>query len=312
MPPLPQRHARLDGLAMALLTVLCLTWGLQQIAVKVAAIGISPVLQAGIRSIGAGLLLWLWSAFRGIALFERDGSLVPGLVLGIVFAAEVVVLFWGLSVTTASRAVVVLYTAPFFVAIGAHLLLPDERLRPINFVGLVCAFTGIAVAFADGLAGQGGGSLLGDLAVLSSAVGWAATTLIVKATGLIRVSPNKTLFYQLAVSGVSLPLVSWIMGEPGFTDPTPLMLACLAYQVILVAFVSYLAWFWLMIRYPAAKLAAFTFVTPLFGLIAGGILLNERITPALVAALALVAIGIQLVNRRGKPAPTKVIGAVDA
>ncbi|CAG0930580.1 MAG: putative amino-acid metabolite efflux pump [Rhodocyclaceae bacterium] len=282
---------------MALMVVLCASWGLQQVAIKVANAGISPVWQASLRSIGAALLVWGWAAAKGIRLFERDGTLRAGLLSAALFAGEFAFIYWGLGYTTASRGVVFLYTAPFMIALGAHWLLPGERLRPLQWLGLACAFAGILAAFGESLGMQAKSQLLGDGMLLLAAVLWAATTLVIKGSRLAKVSPAKTLFYQLAGSAVVLPFVSLALGEPGVIALSPLVLASVAYQTVLVAFASYLAWFWLVASYPAGRLAAFSFLTPLFGVMAGALLLGERVSTYLALALTLVVLGIWLVNR---------------
>lgn len=291
------RHTRIDGAAATLMVVLCAVWGLNQVAAKVVNAGISPLLQAGIRSAGAALLLWAWSSLRGVGLFGRDGSLAAGLAAGMLFAGEFALIYWGLEFTTASRAVVFLYTAPFFVAIGVHLFVPGEHMRRNQVIGLLTAFAGVVIAFGDGLSLPTWGQLLGDIMLLGAGVLWGATTVVVKATRLAAISPNKTLFYQLGISGLVLPFASLALGEPGIFAPTPFIVATLAFQTVIVAFITYLAWFWLVAHYPAGRLSSFSFLTPLFGLIAGGVLLGETISAALVMAMALVGAGIWLVNR---------------
>jgi drug/metabolite transporter (DMT)-like permease len=229
--------------------------------------------------------------------FERDGTVGPGLLSALLFAGEFALIYWGLEFTAASRGVVFLYTAPLMIALGAHCFLPGERLRPLQWLGLACAFAGILTAFGESLGLPTHRQLVGDGMLLLAAVLWAATTLVIKGSVLTKVSPAKTLLYQLAGSALLLPFVSMALGEPGIVAPTPLVLACVAYQTVLVAFASYLAWFWLVAHYPAARLAAFSFLTPLFGVLAGALLLEERISGALAAALGLVVLGIWLVNR---------------
>ncbi len=291
------RRTHLDSAAMALMVVLCAAWGLQQVAIKAANAGISPVWQASLRSIGATVLVWAWASHKGIRLFERDGTLGAGLLSAALFAGEFAFIYWGLDFTAASRGVVFLYTAPFMIALGAHWFLPGERLRPLQWLGLAFAFAGILVAFGESLGLPTRSQLVGDGMLFLAAVLWAATTLIIKGSVLAKVSPAKTLFYQLAGSALVLPFVSLALGEPGIVALTPLVLASVAYQTVLVAFASYLAWFWLIANYPAGRLAAFSFLTPLFGVLAGALLLSERISPALSVALALVVLGIWLVNR---------------
>jgi drug/metabolite transporter (DMT)-like permease len=294
-------HDRLDATAITLMLALCATWGLNQVAVKIANAGISPILQAGLRSLGAACLVWLWSTIRGVPLTRSDGTFAIGVAVGLMFGIEFALIYVGLEYTSASRSVVFLYTAPFVVAIGSHLYVPGERLRALQVVGLIAAFAGVGLAVADGLTLPSRHELIGDLMVLAAGIIWGATTVVVKASRLIAISPNKTLLYQLAVSGVFLVPLSLLMAEPGVFAPTAPVLGSLAFQTVLVAFVTYLAWFWLITRYPAGRLAVFSFLTPLIGMAAGALILGERITVMLAFAAALVALGIYLVNR---PAPS--------
>jgi drug/metabolite transporter (DMT)-like permease len=287
----------LDLTAMMILLVLCVSWGLQQVAIKVANRGISPLFQAGIRSVGATAFIWIWMAVRRETMMERDGTLWWGIAAGLLFSAEFILIYWGLDYTHASRAVIFLYMSPFFVALGAQLFIPGEHLRRIQVVGLCCAFVGIVVAFRESLSYPTHRMLMGDAMLAVAAVLWGATTVLIKASPLARIKPGKILLYQLAVSAVVLPLGSLAKNEPGIVLITPLIAGSLVYQTVWVAFITYLAWFWLIRHYPPSRLASFTFLTPLFGVIAGGVLLNEPITGSLLLALVLVGMGIFLVNR---------------
>jgi drug/metabolite transporter (DMT)-like permease len=284
---------------MALMVGLCVLWGFNQVAAKVANAGISPVLQAGLRSAGSVLLLMGWSRWRGIALFDADGSLKAGLVAGVMFSAEFAMIYWGLDYTPASRAVVFLYTAPFVVALALHSLVPAERLSRVQGLGLVCAFAGILLAFGDNLSLPDSRQVIGDCMLLVAAVMWGGTTVLVRTSRLASISPSKTLFYQLGVSALVLPPASLLLGETGIIgEPSALIWASLAGQIVIIAFASYLTWFWLISRYPATRLSAFSFLTPLFGMVFGAWLLGERLTWTLSGAMALVAAGIWLVNRK--------------
>ena len=281
---------------MGLLLSLCAIWGFTQVTIKVANEGMSPLLQAGLRSAGSALLLWAYALARRVPLFERDGSLGFGLTIAALFAGEFVFLYWGLVFTTAARGILVIYTSPFVVALGAHWFIPGERLHARRIAGLACAFAGLVLAFADALTLPTWRELVGDGLELLAAVLWGATTVVVKASRL-RLSPHKTLFYQLAGSAPMLLALAWLTGEVGLTRPTALVLGALAYQIVVVAFASYLAWFWLLTRYPAAPLAAFSFWTPIFGMLASWLLLGEPVTAALGVAMVFVATGIYLVSR---------------
>ena len=287
----------LDLTAITILVVLCVSWGLQQVAIKVANGGVSPLFQSAIRSVGATVLVWIWMAARRESMLERDGTLWWGIAAGLLFSGEFILIYWGLEFTHASRAVIFLYMSPFVVALGAQLFVPGEHLRVIQVLGLCCAFAGIIVAFRESLSYPTYRMLIGDAMLAGAAVFWGATTVLIKASPLARIKPSKTLLYQLAVSAVVLPLGSLAKREPGIFQMTPLIAGSLVYQTIWVAFITYLAWFWLIRHYPPSRLASFTFLTPLFGVIAGGLLLNEPITRNLLMALVLVGMGIYLVNR---------------
>jgi drug/metabolite transporter (DMT)-like permease len=284
---------------MVTLVVLCVSWGLQQVSIKVAAQGVSPILQSSIRSIGATGLLLLWMAVRRQPIVASDRTLGWGIAAGVLFASEFLLIYVGLELTNASRAVIFLYLSPFVVALGAQFFIPSERMRAIQIAGLCCAFTGIMVAFSESLGLPDRRMLVGDSLVIAAAVLWGSTTVLIKASPLAGIAPSKTLLYQLAVSAVLLPLGSLAFKEPGIFALTPLIVGCILYQVVWVAFVTYLAWFWLIRTYPASRIASFTFLTPLFGVLAGAVLLNEPLSASLLLALVLVAVGIYMVNRPG-------------
>lgn len=286
-----------DRAAAILLVVLCASWGLNQVAIKVANEGISPFLQAGLRSVGATILIVWWARRRGVALFDRDGTLWAGLAAGVFFTVDFALFYWGLEYTSASRGAVFLYSAPFFVALGAHFFVPGDRLTRTKLFGLLAAFVGVVVAFGDGLGLPSGREAFGDALCLIAAAAWGATTIVVKATSLARAAYEKTLFYQLAVSAPLLLVLSPLAGEAGVVAPTALVLWSLAYQVVVVAFASYAAWFWLVRHYPASRIAAFTFLTPIFSVGFGAVLLGEPVGPLLLIAMASIAAGIYLVNR---------------
>jgi drug/metabolite transporter (DMT)-like permease len=292
---------RLDVRAVIVVVLCCASWGVNQVAIKIANAGIAPILQAGLRSLIACVLVFAWAALRGVRLFERDGTLRAGVGAGILFGAEFVALYAGLGHTTASRAGVLFYASPFVVAIGAHFLIPGDRLSIAKVVGLSAALAGVAVAMGDGLTAPSRPTLVGDLMSLLAAVFWGATTVFVRATALRSAPPEKTLLYQLAVSGLMLPAASLLMGEPGVTDLSAPVLAAFAYTVIVVAFASYIGWFWLVRNYPPTRVAAFTSLGPVFGVLAGNLMLGEPFTPSLAAALALIAFSILLVNRAARP-----------
>ncbi len=298
-----ERHEHLDGRAIAMLLACCLFWGFQQVLVKATLPELPPVFQAGVRFVGAVVLLWGWCRWRGVRLFERDGTLWAGLGVGLLFAAEFAALYLGLQHTTASRLTTFLYTSPFWVALLLPLFVPAERLRGAQWVGLACAFAAVAFALREGfLHPEPGVSASGDLLALLAGALWGLTTVAIRATRIARVSAEKALFYQVSVSAVTLPLLSLALGEAWVWHWSAFAVTSLLLQTAVGAFASYLAWMWLLVHYPATKISAFVFLTPIFALVMGALWLHEPVTPSLVLALALVAAGIVLVNRRPSPA----------
>lgn len=294
------RKTHLDTLAVVSLIGCSFLWGLNQVAAKAALGEVGPLVQATIRSLGGVVLVLLWAGWRRIPLFQRDGTLPGGLLAGALFAAEFACIFIGLQYTTASRMIVFIYFAPFIVALGMPFIAKSERLGWLQTAGLVLAFTGVASAFAEGFTQPAIGpeQWIGDALGVLAALLWAATTLAIRATKLASASAEKTLAYQLGVSGVLLGIGALWQGEAWPQSLSLMAATSLAYQTVIVVFASYLLWFWLVRHYPATRLAAFTLLTPVFGLLMGVLLLSEPLTLRLLLALAGVAVGMVLVNRK--------------
>lgn len=293
------RKNHLDGMAVGMLLACCMFWGLQQVLVKAIMGEVAPLFQASLRCIGACFLLMIWCHWRGVRLFERDGSLWAGLLAGGLFAAEFACIYLGLRYTSASRLTVFLYTSPFWVAALVPLFVKSERLRAMQWLGMACAFVAVAFAMREGLSAEASDQHhIGDLLGLAAGALWGLTTVTIRAKNLTRIAPEKLLFYQIATTALTVPWISWALGESWNFDWSPLAWGSMLAQTVIGAFASYLAWMWMLGRYPATKISVFVFLTPLFALLFGTLLLGEAATPTLLAALGLVAVGIVLVNRK--------------
>lgn len=281
--------------------MLCLIWALQQIVLKATAADISPVLQIALRSgIGAvlvGLLMWR----RGERLSLAEGPWQPGMVAGALFALEFLLVGEGLRHTSAAHMVVFLYTAPIFAALGLQWKLPAERLAPLQWLGILLAFAGIAIAFL--LREQGAGAdwrrvLWGDFLGLSGGAAWGATTVVIRTTRLNALPASQTLLYQLVGAFALLLPAALLTGHTSF-HPTARVWASLAFQSVIVSFMSFLVWFWLLRHYLASRLGVFSFMTPLFGVVLGAWLLQEPIEPGFMGGALLVLAGVVLVSGHG-------------
>lgn len=289
----------LDARAVGWMVLLCAIWGLQQVVLKATAQDIAPVMQIALRSGLAALLLWGLVRWRGEPLNWRNGTLRPGLVVGVLFALEFLLVGEGLRHTTASHMVVFLYTAPMFAALGLQAKLPNERLGPLQWLGIALAFGGIAVAFLGrtpaGAGGAAASMLWGDFLGLMGGVAWAATTVVVRTSALSSAPPTQTLLYQLVVAFVLLLVAAVAMGQAQ-VQWSPAVAASLAFHAVVVSFASFLAWFWLLRHYLANRLGVFSFLTPLFGLVLGAWLLSEPLEPRFLLAALPVLLGIILVS----------------
>lgn len=294
-----ERKQHLDTLAVSLLLACCMFWGFQQILIKTTVVEVPPLWQASLRFAGATALLWLWCAMRGEKLFQPDGTLKAGMLAGTLFAGEFACIYLGLRDTTASRLTVFLYSSPFVVALLLPRLVRSEKLRPLQWFGLLVAFTAVAIAFSEGFSGASTArQLRGDALALGAGILWGLTTLVIRASALSTASAEKTLFYQVAVTMLVAPLLSLALGETWSLRYSAYAWVSLALQTAVGAFASYLAWMWMLRHYPATQMSSFTFLTPVFALVFGVALLSEPLTLQLMLALAGVAAGIVLVNRR--------------
>jgi drug/metabolite transporter (DMT)-like permease len=301
-PQINQSAARpLSAGAIALMLMLCLTWGFNQIAVKLVLPEIPPMLQAMIRSMGALPVLFIIGTFRGVKFFERDGTWKAGLVAGVMFGIEFVLIYQGLRFTSVSRAVVFLYTAPFFVALGSYQAL-GERLGGSQWLGLAVSFAGVALAIGVPQPDVDAKVLLGDLMIVGGAALWAATTLVAKGTRLRFAAPEKALGYQVATSIPILGLAAWLFGETIPHTPSPQSMMLVAFQAIWVVGTTFTLWFALVKTYSASKLSAFTFITPLFGVVGSYFIMHDTLSLTFGAAAVLVIAGLFLVNRPSQSA----------
>lgn len=285
----------LDTRAISLMLLLCLIWSMQQVMLKATAADFSPTLQLALRSGIGALLVWLLMRWRGEQLTIRNGMWKPGLAVGTLFALEFLLLGKALQYTTAGHAIVLLYSAPIFAALGLHWKLPSERLAPLQWAGILLAFLGIGMAFLGKGTAVGRDMLLGDLLALGASVAWAATTVTVRTTQMASLPATQTLLYQLVVAFLLLLPGAWLLGHTTF-HPTAAVWASLAFQALVVSFFSFLMWFWLLRHYLASRLGVLSFLSPLFGVALGAWLLREPVESNFIAGALMVLAGILLVS----------------
>lgn len=303
--PAPVRRDVIDAGAAALMVGLTFSWGLNYVAAKISYAGYDPVFLSLMRSLIAGLCVVLWCGWRGIALFGRDGSLVAGTAVGLLFGVEFLFLYIGLEHTTVARNTLLVNAMPFWMLLGGHFLL-GERITTRKFLGLVLAFAGLVVVFADKLGTYEESMLVGDLLSLGAGVAWAATNILIKRSKLATVTAEKLLLYQLA-GAAAVALAAMPFSGPPVRVFALAPTVALLFQAIYVVAFTYVLWFWMLGRYPASSLSSFAFLTPVFGVLCGAIFLGEPLSANVFVALALIVSGLIIVNR---PARRQIPGEV--
>jgi drug/metabolite transporter (DMT)-like permease len=289
------RRDQIDVAAAGLMLGLTFSWGLNYVAAKLSYSGFDPVFLSIARSVIGGALVFLWCRWRGVALFERDGTLIAGAAVGVLFGLEFLCLYIGLELTSVARSTLLVNAMPFWMLIGGHFLL-GEHFTPRKLIGLVLAFAGLVAVFSDKLGADGQVGWLGDLLAVSAGILWAATNIIIKRSRLNTISAEKVLLYQLAGAAV-VGLIVMPFSGPAIREVTPLTLFALGFQSIYIVAFTYVLWFWLLRRYPASGLASFAFLSPVFGVLCGALFLHETLSLRVFLALALIAVGLVVVNR---------------
>ncbi len=290
-----ERLDKIDTAGVLALLAFAVLLGFNQVVIKVSTDGFQPVFLAGLRSVGACAAIWLWMRLRGIPFVLPREAWAGAIALGLLFTVEFVFLYLALDRTGVGRASVIFYSMPIFVGLTAHIMLPGERLNAVRGLGLLLAMLGVAWVMMD--RGSGEASLSGDILALLAAISWAGIAIVVRVTPLERVAPEMQLFSQLVISAVLLMAVSPFFG-PFIRELEPIHWAALAFQTLAIASFGYLFWFFLLKRYPASGVASFSFLSPVFGVALGWLMLGESIGAEIIGGLILVALGITLINRR--------------
>jgi drug/metabolite transporter (DMT)-like permease len=294
-----QRKQHIDLLGGTVLVAFSALLGLNQVLVKFVNSGFQPTFQAGLRSACAFLPVLIYAVLTRKKLSVTDGSFWPGMVAGLLFTTEFILLFQSLDYTSVSRASILFYAMPFWVAIGAHFLIPGERLTGVRGMGLVLAVAGVALALSDNAEPATDLAWLGDILCLVAGAFWAGIALLSRTSKLSKTTPEMNLLYQLAVSSVVMLTIAPLFG-PVIRDVTPLIIGIFTFQVIAVVCIGFLSWFWVLTVYPASDMASFGFLAPLFGVFFGWLVFDEHITMRFAVALVLVCLGILLINRKAR------------
>lgn len=280
--------------AYALLAVVVLAWGTNWPITKMIVQEVSPLwstaLRCAIAAVALGLLLWV----RGLFIVPRRGDLPvvlsTALLHMVAFSALIAA---GLQFLPAGRAIVLGYTVPLWVAIGARLFLSEDITKK-RAIGICFGLTGLAVIFNPRTLDWGDRSALtGSVLILIAAFCWAANIVYVRAHRWIS-SPFQLVFWQvLLATGVLTAAALLTEGVPRI-DWTMRLVALLLLSGIVSTALAYWAMSVVNRSLPAVTTSLGLLATPVLGIASAGVILGEPLEPALLLALALIIGGIAL------------------
>jgi drug/metabolite transporter (DMT)-like permease len=292
---LTKKKERVDLAGFMILVALTLLWGVNNPVVKITNQGLSPVFNSLLRSLIASVFGVFYCLWIKQPLFHRDIRLFHGFVVGLLFGLEFICIYIGLTFTDAARLVILVNLSPFVVALGAYAVV-KEKLGVMQVMGLILAFLGAYLVFWGKPRSWTPSMLIGDALAVAAAIFWGATTVYIKKYLAERVHAIHTFLYQLVFS-IPIIFVFAVALEPRWIiHITPVIVGGVIYSSVLIAFISYLIWFQLIHTYPISQLAVFTFLSPVFGVIASGLFLGEQLTAGLIAGLLFVCAGIYVTN----------------
>ena len=286
----------IDFFGASLLIIFSILLGLNQSLVKIVNLGMHPIFQVGIRSFVAAIPVIIFCLLFKKKLSKSDGSLVPGIICGSLFALEFVLLFFALELTSVSRSSILFYSMPVWLGICAHFLFEEEKLNIKKIIGFLISIAAVTIAMSS-KANISNGSVLGDIFALLASFLWAAIILMVRMTNLKKSTPEMQLLYQLVVSAIIiLPLTAYL--GFGLRDITISIMFIFLFQSLIIVAAGFLIWFWVLSIYPASLMASYSFFGPIFGVFFGWLIFKEEISITIILSLLFVSIGIYLINSK--------------
>ena len=290
-----QQRQPIDAIAFSLMVIFCMIMGGQQVAIKAVSTDMAPIVQLALRSLFAAVLILTYMRFKKERFFSEPGAIKYGILAGIFFALEFFLLGEALTRTTAAHAVVFLYSSPIFTALILHLFVPSERMSLLQWGGILIAFSGIGIIFWEPSSTDASSTFIGDILAFLAALAWSLTTVIVRCTSLSKMPAKQVVFYQLIVGFVLLAMASTLTQQWHFNS-TPMVWVNLTFQSVIVSFLAFLVWFWLLGRYQASQIGVLSFMTPLFGVVFGYLLLEEHLDKQFLIGSMFILLGIFAVN----------------
>lgn len=289
--PLNRTSAALALLASAL-------WGGNLVALKLGLELFPPFWSAWWRFLIGLVVLGVWARLRGEILNPRPGEFRPLAILGVLFAAQIILLNVGQELTSPAYGAILLNTHPLFSNLVGHFVVSEQRLDRGRALGLALAFGGVCyLALGRPVERLAPNPLLGNTLLVASAFLLGIRTVYTR--WIVQgIEPVKTVVWQSAIS-LPLYLLPALLLEPPITGPLRAgPVAAILYQGLVVASICFMIWTTLLRRHSAGTLAMFGFTVPVFGILMSALIFGEPVTARILTAGVLVMLGIAVVLRR--------------
>ena len=293
-----EKKNKIDAFGAGALISFSLLLGINHVVIKIVNVGLNPIFFAGIRSFIAFLFIIIWMKFtRKTIVFNKKNTNIC-LIAGLVFALEFLFLFLALDFTSVSRNSIIYYSMPLWLTILLFFTKNKEKLSFIKLLGLILAFSGVVISVSKNDSGLiiNSSSLFGDFLAFLAALFWALLIIIAKNSNFNKEMPEMQLLWMVMVSGPILICFSFFIEDP-IRDFQIIHIWGLLFQSIVVVAGGFLFWLWLLSKYPASGVASFSFLTPIFTIFFGWLILSEVMTPDFIFAAFLVITGLILINK---------------
>ena len=293
-----EKKTKIDAFGAIALIAFSLLLGINHVVIKIVNLGLNPIFFAGIRSFIAFFFIIFWMRLANKPIVFNKENFKISLIAGVIFAFEFLFLFLALDFTSVSRNSIIYYSMPLWLTILLFFTKSNERNSFLKSLGLILAFTGVVISVTNFEIKLilNSTNFIGDILAFLAALFWAILIIIAKNSNFSKVLPEMQLLWMVMVSAPILTIFSIFIEEP-IRDFEIIHIWGVLFQSIIVVAGGFLFWLWLLARYPASGVASFSFLTPIFTIFFGWLILGEVITTNFLIAAFLVISGLILINK---------------
>lgn len=296
--------------ALLAFTAIYIIWGSTYLAIRYAVETIPPFMMIGIRSLTAGIILFLLSRFRTKEKIKKE-NVLPMLTIGAMFfLIGHGLLAWSQQYVPSGMAAVLVASEPLWVVGIEWFFLNDTRVKLRGILGLFLGFGGIVylIAATTGIT-TSNNDFLGSALIVVGALSWGGGAVYSRVANVPK-SPMLSSGIELIFGGTLVLIASFIFGETSQFQLSQVSLKSFLGLLYLITFgsvVAFGAYVWLLGHTSVTRISTHTYVNPVIAVFLGWLIANEQITAALLAATAIIAVSVYLVlydqfrTRKNKP-----------